>query len=497
MKQLILLLLWVVTVVASTAQPQMPSVRMGAMAKGFNSFMAHESYIVSASNNELLMVTHQTRTILAATSSLGLQVVATDTNMNILRQVALPKTLMSKVLATNYVDGKVYVLYQALSPLRIYRAVVDASSMTLEHNETLLEPISGYDVETFPWVAKSQNGLFFALAGGVINTTSKNFLGRQVLLDETFQILWDKQFGNHSLNDVWVDNDGVMYLFGYDYDKASSETAIEVCMLDVNEENRYTARAMLGEVFRLKLLNIVNNKAVAAGYIRTPQSPKNSDCFDKLLGVAFDLNTEELKVDRTTITSDELNVFGNKSTKKPNKEGMVDNLVLVDRTPTNFGGALLIQREWKITTRSTKTPDQHDYYTMGALALAVDTNGKIVWHKPFRTVSHEMTGMAWDLSANMDASLRAQGDNVYVFLPESSRAPQVYDITDAAKTVKVQLQDHACAIYGISREGAVTKQLCQVEDAGCKMDVWYQLAPNRFVSLYANKKKTGLFYVNF
>ena len=83
----------------------MPSVRMGAMAKGFNSFMAHESYIVSASNNELLMVTHQTRTILAATSSLGLQVVATDTNMNILRQVALPKTLMSKVLATNYVDG--------------------------------------------------------------------------------------------------------------------------------------------------------------------------------------------------------------------------------------------------------------------------------------------------------------------------------------------------------------------------------------------------------
>jgi hypothetical protein len=228
----------------------------------------------------------------------------------------------------------------------------------------------------------------------VINTTSKNFLGRQVLLDETFQILWDKQYGNHSLNDVWVDNDGVMYLFGYDYDKASSETAIEVCMLDVNEENRYTARAMLGEVFRLKLLNIVNNKAVAAGYIRTPQSPKNSDCFDKLLGVAFDLNTEELKVDRTTITSDELNVFGNKSTKKPNKEGMVDNLVLVDRTPTNFGGALLIQREWKITTRSTKTPDQHDYYTMGALALAVDTNGRIVWHKPFRTVSHEMTGMA-------------------------------------------------------------------------------------------------------
>jgi hypothetical protein len=303
-------------------------------------------------------------------------------------------------------------------------------------------------------------------------------------------------------NTGWEDMDQITFFYAKQYIDTvtlvprATMDAWKV-VLDVNDERRVTARANVGEVFRLRLLNIVAGRAVLAGFIRTPKSPKGSDCFDKMVGMALDLETEGLRTDVVSFTSDELNVFGNMSTKKENSVGMVDNLVIAGRAATSFGGSLLLEREWKITTHSTKTPDQHDYYTMGALAFAVDTNGKIVWHKPFRSVCHEMTGQSWDLSCYLDAPMRAMGDDVFVFLSESPKTPLTYDISQPAKTSKLQTQKHATCIYGISKEGEVAKKVFELEDKATLVDVWKSLSEKKFVSLCIYKKKSALVYVNF
>ena len=484
-------------VVVAMAQPQMPSLRMGTMNKGLDYYMAHESQIVSANGNEIVLVTYDTRTILGAIIPKALQVVVADSNLNILRQVSIPETRMVELMAANMVDGKVYLLYANLSPARVYRAVVDLASMTIESNAFLIESLPNFDQELYRGPAKSDNGLFYAMAGLVGNSSSKETSPRQLLLDEKFELLWEKQYETYMFSDVMVNDDGVVYVFGSNYNKTSGATQMDVVILDVNDERHITAKASVGEVFRLRLLNILGNKAVAAGFIRTPKSFKNTDCFDKMVGVAIDLATNEVKTDVADFTSDELNVFGNQSTKKENSVGMVDNLVIAGRTATSFGGSMLLQREWKVTTHSTRNPDQHDYFTMGALAFAVDTNGKIVWHKPFRSVCHEMTGQANDYSCYLDAPIRAQGDDVYVFLTESAKAPQTYDIAQGAKSAKPQTQKHTTCIYGISKDGNVAKKVYELANKATLVDVWKPLSEDKYISFGIIKKKTGLIYVTF
>lgn len=497
MKKLTFLLLLFSCMAVAKAQPQMPSVRLAETHKGYDHLMANGSHIVSMTDNELIIVTHKTMSLLGSYGWQGLQVVVTDTNLNVLRQVDIPDTKLNQVVAANYVDGKVYVLHQLMIPTRLYRTVVDPVSMTVGSTGFLLNEINGYDLEYYNSLAQSDNGLFYALSGIWVNSTSKEVSARQILLDEKFQLLWEKQYETSFTNDVFVNDDGMVFLFGYQYDQGSRKTVVELSRLDVNEERRVTSYASLGEVYRLKLLGIVGNTAVASGYIRTPNSPKKTDCFDKMVGVSLNLDTEELKTDVVPFTSDELNVFGNLSTKKENKIGMVDNLVLTSITHTSYGGAMLIQREWKVTTHSTQAPDRDDYFTMGALAMAVDTNGTIIWHKPFRTVCQESNNSMWNHTFFLDAAVRAHGNDVFVFLPESARTPTVYDITNAVKKTKVQLQDHACSIYGISPNGEVSKQVHLLDDNACMMNVWKPLTPKKFVSMYASKKKTGLVYVNF
>lgn len=497
MKKITFLSLFLSLMALAVAQPQMPSLRTGQMAKGFDQYMAHESMIASVAENEIVIVTDETRSILGSYGSKGLQVLAADSNLNVLRQVSIPETRYCQLMAVNTVEGKVYILYMKMTAAKVFRAVVEPRSMTLESNAALTEALPGFDLEQYHWPVVSDNGLFYALVGHVANSVSKEVMPRQLLLDEKFELLWDKRFETYMVTDVAVDNDGVVYIFGGQYNKKTGETHMEMSLLDVNDERRVTARANVGEVFRLRLLNIVAGRAVLAGFIRTPKSPKGSDCFDKMVGMALDLETEDLRTDVVSFTSDELNVFGNMSTKKENSVGMVDNLVIAGRAATSFGGSLLLEREWKITTHSTKTPDQHDYYTMGALAFAVDTNGKIVWHKPFRSVCHEMTGQAWDLSCYLDAPMRAMGDDVFVFLSESPKTPLTYDISQPAKTSKLQTQKHATCIYGISKEGEVAKKVFELEDKATLVDVWKSLSEKKFVSLCIYKKKSALVYVNF
>ncbi len=504
MKKLFSFLAVALLAMGAMAQPSMPTFRFGQVNKGYDYMMSHNSHIIAEQNGELLIATWETRGILGACIPWGLQVVAVDTNMKVLRQVSLPDSRMDELVFANYVDGKVYLLIRHQFMAQYRRAVIDPRNMTLESCEKMSTNMPGKDYAAYHWNAKSDNGLFYALEDVFVNSVSKEMVHRQLLLDEKLEQLWEKRFEANEVSDMRVSDDGVVYLFGSRYDKASRETIVAVHVLDVDDEKSATGRVSVGEVYRLKLLNIVVGNesqstlyAVAAGYIRTPDSPKKSDCFDQMLGLSLNINTGDIRATTVKFTSDELNVFGNRSTKRENKVGMVDALVMANSVGTNYGGVLLLQRVWKVTTRSTKSPDVHDYYTMGSLALAVDTTGIIRWHRPFRTVNRERTGQSADIPCYGDAPMLAEGDNVYVMLPEPTKTPATYDIAAVESNIMLGSRAHAFVIYGIDRQGTVVKQVPVPKDKGSLMDNFVRQAPGKYVGIYSFHKKSALVHVNF
>ena len=498
MKRLVFFFAVVMLALVTAAQPTMPTFRFGEMNKGVDYVMSHNSHIISDQGGELLIATWETRGILGACIPWGLQVVAVDTNMKVLRQVSLPDTRRSELVFANYVEGKVYLLYRGEYVADYRRAVIDPRSMTLESCERVFDSLPG----TYYWTAKSDNGLFYALMDVFVHPVSKEAGHRQMLLDEKLEVLWEKRFETNMMSNLRVSDEGVVYLFGSRYDKETRETIVAVHVLDVDDEKSTEGRVAIGEVQRLALLNIVGGEsplslyAVAAGYIRTPESPKKKDCFDQMVGMALNIRTGELKAKAVRFSSDELNVFGNKSTKKENKVGMADALAMVNSVGTNYGGVLLLQRVWKVTTHSTKSPDVHDYFTMGSLAFAVDTTGTILWHRPFRTVNVERTGQSCDIPCYGDAPMLAKGDNVYVMLPEPSKTPVTYDIASPGAKIMIGNRAHAFVVYGIDRQGTVAKQVAIQKDKGSLMDNWVRVAPDKYIGIYSFHKKSALVHVD-
>ena len=467
------------------------------MTKGYDNLMAHSSHIIANLGGEWIIATWETRGFLGSHFPMGLQVVVVDTNMKVLRQVKLPDTRFSELVFASYVDGKAYVLYRNQVYTQYYRAVIDPKSMTLESCEKIIDNLHGENLDAYSWEAKSDNGLFYALAGVFVNTVSKEMVHRQLLLDEKFEVLWEKRYAANDLSQITVDNDGVMSLFGYRYDKKSGETIVTVNILDVDDEHQVVGRVSVGEVYRLCLLNMTDNHAVAAGFIRTPESPKKSDCFDKMVGMSLNLRTKELKAQTIKFTSDELNVFGNKSLKKENKVGMVDALAISNHTGTDYGGVMLLQRIWKVTTHSTKVPDVHDYFTMGYLALAVDTTGTILWHLPFRSVTTERTGQNNDIPCYGDAIVIAEGNTTYIMLPEAAKTTPTYDISSTVSKFMLGTRVHSYAIYGIDKEGKIAKQVLVQKDKTSLMDNFLRLSPGHYISIHSFYKKSAFVHVDF
>ena len=489
---------------SAMAQPQMPAFSFGGAGKGFDYLMAHNSHIVANLGDELLIATWETWGFLGTLAPKGLQVVAVDKNLKELRQVSLPDTRMHELVFANYVDGRVYLLYRDEFLPRYYRAVVEPRSMTLESCEQVFDKEVGKNTVYYHWHAQSDNKLFFAMAEVVVSDVSKEMRHRQILLDEKMEVLWEKHFETNVLSELRVSDDGEVYLFGSRYDSESRETVVSLHVLDVDDERSVNGRVRIGEVYGLELVNIVGGGesssplyAVAAGYIRSSESPKKKDWFDQMVGMSLNIRTGELKAKAVRFTSDELNVFGNKGTKKENKVGMTDALVMANSVGTNYGGVMLLQRIWKVTTRSTKAPDVHDYYTMGSLAFGVDTTAAILWHMPFRTVTGERTGSAFDVPCYGDAPMLAEGDNVYVMLPESSKTTETYDITSSVSKIKLGNRTHASVVYGIDRLGQVAKQIPIPKDKASLMDNMVRLEEGKYMGVCSFYKKSALVYVDF
>ena len=486
MKKIALYLIATIATLALAAQGNgTMSIRYGSKVKKFDYQMAHSCRIAAERNGELYMVTQSTKKILGNPIPTGLQLVVTDTNLNVLRTLQIADKMIWEAQAVNYVDGKVYVLCH-MGPLYM-RQEIDPISMTKVKEERVALFEGGENDNFYDFVSQSENRDFCALVGVTVSNTANEYNQKQYLLDDKFNILWEKKYDASLLTGVVVTDEGVVYTMGSHYNPTTQETSFIVSELDVDKERTMVESKHMGMVDYTVPLNAKNGIVVGAGYIKSPKSKKN-DLYDSYFGVAFNTRTQQLSTSVQPITSDELNVLGNKNNNRTNSEGVADALIVSAKQKTQFGGVLVLQRSWSVTRCNNKTGCTTTVYVMGTLAFGVDTTGAIVWHKPFRT----NTQSGQDNFINIQTA--SIGDNFYLIQPEHKRAPETYDISKATWLVPIY-RKHADALYKVDKDGNVEKLLGLSKEKGSMMGRLHKRDNGKYYAIRCTMTKSLMCYV--
>ncbi|MCQ2300094.1 MAG: hypothetical protein MJZ81_08230 [Bacteroidales bacterium] len=436
---------------------QMPYVQFRETSKDLNYASMNNAVVLAKTSEGVLAVVPGTRTFMKNCVISGhyfLRMI--DNNGNTLREVMLPGTEDTKVFGAilplritgTFVDGKAYLAY--LNDGKLMRTVIDPATMQVLSSEPMPEVTNEGLVYLLCSYSPSRDFVAMAVA-------SKNG-DHLMLLDETLMPLWVK---NPNMIDwIRVDDQGNLYQATDKVDESGTHIRMTMHGADghVAQESATFPQAM-----KVRYLNADNGVVVAMGVVACDEQSKKDKyvTYDRIAGIAYDFSSRQAKISIENITSDELNVFAGAPTKKPNKVGRADGLVVHRSLGTSFGGVAVVDRCWSVTTRDASTGmTTTDYYNLGTLVMAVDKNARILWHLPFRNYTKE----ALDDQMFSRAQLFEQGENIYFLHVESDCLP-VYDVSNPSARFNPAIKHGKHGLYCIDRQGNVTKSALKLD--GC------------------------------
>lgn len=447
---------------------QMPTIQFGETSKDLNHASMFHANVIAQTDEGVLAVVPHTRTIMKNSVISGryfLRMIGKSGQT--LREVVLPGTEKTQVFGeiipleftATLADGKAYLAY--LVDGKLLRTVIDPATMQVISSD----PMADIEVSDIMHLSRSYspNRDFIAMT-----VASQNY-AQVLLLDETLQPLWVKS--TNILGWVYADNQGNVYLASTNVNDNGTRLSLNMHTADgqLVEESATFPQAM-----DVKFLNADNGVVVAMGVVACDvQSDKDRFVtFDRIAGIAYDFTSRQAKINLENITSDELNVFANLSTKKPNKVGKADGLTVRRTLVTSFGGVALIDRCWSVTHHDGSMT-YTDHYSQGTLVMAVDKEGRILWHRPFRIFIKE------NPSNRMTSTpqLFEQGDNIYFLRVDTYGIPS-YDITNPAKRFNPGAKHSKHSLYCIDRQGNVTKNLLNLD--GCTFCTPIRTSPTSF-----------------
>lgn len=484
----VLFLLLVMSSFLVVAQSSSPSYRAGELNKGLSNLQAQDCWILSKDHVEVVALTYDVR---LGTWKKGFEIMVLDTNANVIRSVELPETsFRSSVITANYVDGMAYVILE-VEPFVYQRMAVDTKSMSVVSVETLFEERSNKDFMSACMSAKSDNNLFYALNIVWYNKQTDEVFFRQQLLDEKLQLLWEKTYNTLPVFGMKVSDDGELMLLASSYYSDDNRTIIEASFLDVDGESRVEAELCGGETHDLRLMNVVGDWAVCGGLMVA--NGKRDDIYDSMIGMAFNIRTGEVRRHMLPFTEADVNVLHASKLDKNRKEKYAADLYCDEVCATAYGGAYCCRRSWVHVVRYTDGREIYTSHTNGSILFAVDTNGLILWHKPFRT--YYVEGTSEHVYANLLTV--SDGETVYFICPERKNAPNVYNVQENDSHIKMNIAACSYGVYSINKDGIVTKTQWDVDKGARIMDSRYKLSQKNYLVFQSSIKKTALGYVRF
>ena len=478
MKKITLFLSMMMAVVAWA---QMPQIQFSKVGKGLDFASMMNGTILDKSTEGVLAVVPGTFTVLGGSAINGkyyLRMV--DAEGKALREVVLPglddRKVIGVVLPTtitaSYVDGKAYLIYKAKE--NVLRTVIDASTMKVIESKPIQE-VKNSKV-FFVQNAVSPNRDFY-----VVGFSGDKDNGRMMLLDETLQPLWEENVTPR--NWISVDNKGNVYNCGYRVN-SNGVTHLDVTYYEAGGEV-VDEKTSFPYAMNVEFISGDNGVVVAMGMVACNEQNKKDKyvTYDRLAGISYDFNDHRSHINVSDMTSDEFNVLFNLATKKPNKEGRVDGLVVRNKMATSFGGVAVVGRQWNVTVRQSNGMSSTTYYNVGSLVLAVDKNANILWHLPIRSFTEEGV----DDQAFSKPHLFECGDKIYFMQVEKS-GTETYDIAKAVKKFNPGSSHGTHGLYGIDRQGNVSKSILKLN--GCIFGEPYRISDHSMI-LFQGLTKGG------
>lgn len=512
MKQIFTLLLFVALTLSSMAQ--LPNVRVGNLSKGLDGIQSAAAKVASHQGNEIVMATYSTKSFLGSPFGIGLQAVVTDTNLNVLRQVDIPNTgQLSEVLYANVVDGHLYILHRNMIVYNYSRTDIDLSNMTVVKNENITANYDtpdqlpafylgmtynpgGANEDYISHYCKSENGDFYGIVSVTLNTTTNETSQVQILLDNKFEKLWTKQYKVKMLDDIMVDNDGVMYLLGSTHNENTHRSMVSLSTLDVDGDQTIEDYYNEGMISSLKLINAKNGTVIAAGPVYHEITRKEST-YDKVIALAINTRERSMTMKTRDFTAEETCIFNDKRISKNSQLDYPQYIEPTHALPTDNGGIVLLQSKWRVHHTDTKqTTNYYMNHICGTLMVAVDANGNISWAKPFRTKYSSQTGTPYSPVLIDDVVLKQANSNIYFFQQELAESKPDYNLEQNLKALNT-LSKHNWGIYCITPNGDVTKSVVKGSTNGTFNGPLFPLGGNNYFTLFSSTKKSSPVYVHF
>lgn len=459
---------------------QLPTVSFGEENDDYDNIMSSCTHFLGSQGESLYLLTRKTKTF--AFICKDYMLMKCDKNLQSEWSVELPESEDHELLVCSMSENKFtsLIMDEGRKKGVITKYSVNLNDPAHTVHQEVFRNIETSKKEFIHWEASSPNKAFHCLIYVLLDEKQNSAEFAEILLDNELNILWEKQYNLRALNDIFVTNEGQVVTMGYNSNPEKEASSFIFSILDINNENSFLSEAQHFTAQKAAIVNYVNHKLVVSGLLRSSESTRRDTYYDGVFGLAFDFAANTCHSDTVHFTNTELNVFGNEKGTKKNKYGFADALVHEQQAQTTFGGAALFRRFYVVESRDYSGLSSRVFNQIGAVAVATDTNGHIIWHRPFRseTVQGEFGNLI-----NID--IFGRGDQVYLMQNEHEKSPQTYDIAPTVKKLKATINSCCLAIYGISYDGSVQKNLFNQDSREMLIDNLFRLDDTHYIFMRA------------
>ena len=442
MKRIVFSLMCVLFFVTAGAQTMTKTVT--PENKKVNNGQVSDIRYLAEEDGLMIAVTNDYSIVLGNYMKRCIMALAIDKDMNVVRSVEIPESKRSKILATSYFEGNIYILtsHKDRNGTIYERFVVDSRNMQMVGEpKTIFTYNKERKDDDYVWASQSPNKTLTGLIHITTNRKSDKFEAVEILLDEEMNIEWQREYPIYSLSNMFVTDDGELITIG-----RSSGSAASIYISVVNEANAYDISAETPiYIDDVRLVSIKNGKILGLGYGSTEE---NIAYF----GISANVKTQETHFDYKTISDMDRNVFANKDQGKKSKSPSVDRILLKHSQATDFGAVATIQNRWVVEVCDQNGACRVTSYQEGVLIFGVDVDGNITWHHAIRS-SLKQKGFP-TLIAN---AVCVEGDDVYFIQSEKPNWPATYTLTKKLSTFKVNGGSKTLGVYHIGPNGSIAK----------------------------------------
>lgn len=451
-------------------------------SSAFDCYGGLNAQIVAEENDQLLISTRTTKSILTVRFPDDIAIRWVDKGLNVKQEYVMDDSRMMNLITTTLIDNSVVLLVGIISKdnYEVRRIVLDKTTLKKTYESAIFSTSKDRRIYASNWFATSDNGDFNAL---MVLTEGKNDQvdAQMIMLDDHLQILWQRESTLPGCNGMWVSNDGEVYM------AAASEKKIYFAKLTDDDNYQYYTETS-HELDRMVLLNVVDGCIVVGG--TTHETVKiNGTVITGYFGASYNMTTGRLAgTDYQTMSATEELVFQNLSSKAKTR-GYTTHLNISNHVSTPYGGAMLLSYNVLEVVINNGVRNE-TYKRFGLLAMGVNKEGNITWRQPIRHYEKAASDQGFR------QEMVVEGNKVHIFHVEDKKAPENMDMSRQLKkaTNPFSRKGKLVAIT-IDANGQAEKTIVASNQKGLVVGYRHHWTNDHLYMLYTGKDKSGLFEI--